>query len=577
MTLKLSLASLITVAAFVLAGCGWSETAPFDPRKLEQIQREQAAGDWPHEMAPLPKTLAPAYDAEGNPTSRPYVKSTTQPLGPEVRMTLQEVIHRTVINNLEVRVAGFQPAIDKLRILEAEAKFDPTFFSNGQAQKTFPQSRIGGGDLAPTSLLSQNLEMGLKQPLTTGGQIELKQQFQRNGEGVQSGLFANPTTRPAFYDNNLVLQLTQPLLQNFGTATNLARIKIARNDQKISQLDFRDKLETSLAKVEEAYWRLVLAQRDVQIQEALLRNTEAERDFLIRRMQKDIGALPVRQAVASVLQRAATLVSARQRVGDVSDQVKQLMNDPDHPVFGPDVIIPADDPVEVPLQYTLSDLMETALQNRFELAQQKFRIDSAQTVIGAAKNNTLPKFDVVIQAGIEGLGDDFNKALRSQGNTDFITYQFGFQFEIPIGYREAWAIYQRTMLQHTQAIWEYRKIANDVGTDIKIAHRDLKKSWERIGITRAARQAAEKTLETIDVQEKIGSVPLTANFVQLKLQLQQDLAQAQSQENQALVDYNVAISKLEKAKGTLLRYNNVVMKEEKGPMSAKMARPEAKK
>lgn len=491
-------------------------------------------------------------------------------------MTLQEVIHRMVMNNTEVRVAGYQPAIDKLRILEAEAKFDPTFFSNGQAQKTFPQRQIGGGDVAPSSLLTQSLEMGIKQPLVTGGQIELKQTFQRNGEGINSGLFGNPTTRPAFYQNDLVLQLTQPLLQNFGTATNLARITIARNDQKISQLDFRDKLETNLAKVEEGYWRLLLAYREVRIQEALLRNTEAERDLLIRKMQRDIGALQVRQADASVLQRAATLVSARQRVGDVSDQIKLLMNDPDHSVASPDVIIPADDPIEVPLEYTLSDLIETALQNRFELAQQKFRISSAATVIGAGKNNTLPKFDIVLQGGVEGLGDDFNKALRSQGNTDFITYQFGFQFEIPIGYREAWAIYQRTMLQHTQAILEYRKIAEDVTTEIRIAHRDVKKSWERIGITRAARQAAEKTLEAIDVQEK-NDVPLTANFVQLKLQFQQDLAQQQSQENQALVDYNIAIAKLEKAKGTLLRYNNVVMKEDKGPMSAKMARPEAKK
>jgi len=49
------------------------------------------------------------------------------------------------------------------------------------------------------------------------------------------------------------------------------------------------------------------------------------------------------------------------------------------------------------------------------------------------------------------------------------------------------------------------------------------------------------------------------------------VAQAQRQVVEAAISYNVALEALEKAKGTLLRYNNVVMKEEKGPMFLKMS------
>ena len=36
---------------------------------------------------------------------------------------------------LDVKVAGYQPAIDETRVTEAEARFDPTFFTNVQYSK----------------------------------------------------------------------------------------------------------------------------------------------------------------------------------------------------------------------------------------------------------------------------------------------------------------------------------------------------------------------------------------------------------------------------------------------------------
>jgi hypothetical protein len=46
------------------------------------------------------------------------------------------------------------------------------------------------------------------------------------------------------------------------------------------------------------------------------------------------------------------------------------------------------------------------------------------------------------------------------------------------------------------------------------------------------------------------------------LNQQEILTQAQREEARALADYNVAISELERRKGTLLKYDNVIMQEE---------------
>ena len=65
---------------------------------------------------------------------------------------------------------------------------------------------------------------------------------------------------------------------------------------------------------------------------------------------------------------------------DLSDKLKRLMNDPTLPVAGGTLILPASAPVEMPIRFDLGDQIDTALENRLELAQQMLRIDSASTV-----------------------------------------------------------------------------------------------------------------------------------------------------------------------------------------------------
>ncbi len=55
--------------------------------------------------------------------------------------------------------------------------------------------------------------------------------------------------------------------------------------------------------------------------------------------------------------------------------------------------------------------------------------------------------------------------------------------------------------------------------------------------------------------------------MQLKLDRQQELANSQQRENEAVSNYNIAIARLEQVKGTLLRYNNVIMEEDRLPIA----------
>src|SRR5207248_7194482 len=229
-----------------------------------------------------PTTLESTYLAEaggrGNTATKPTYPPTTGPsLGtePQIRMSLQEIVQRAVANNLDVKVAGYQPAIDQARVVEADARFDPTFFTNAQWQHQEQSVAIAQAG-ARGGVLKQDIatvQVGVRQALENGGTIELRNEsnwnwIPSNGSGL--GAIANPNP---WYTNQLVLELQQPLLRDFGNQINRARITIARNTQRISLLEFRKQLEETIADIEKTYWDLVQAERGVKIQEELLNRT----------------------------------------------------------------------------------------------------------------------------------------------------------------------------------------------------------------------------------------------------------------------------------------------------------------
>jgi len=208
--------------------------------------------------------------------------------------------------------------------------------------------------------------------------------------------------------------------------------------------------------------------------------------------------------------------------------------------------------------------VDTALNNRLELLQQEIRIQSADTVLRAAGNNLLPQLNLVGQVGLQGLAEDYGGTYSSIGRRDYFTSAIGFQFEMPIGNRPARAIWLRTQLQRLQAIEGYRSIIDQVSLEVTTGVENVKNTWDLLNQARRARFASAEALEAIRDRERAERA-LDPTFVQLKLDRESALAQAERTELEALVRYNIAVSALERAKGTLLRYNNVAIEEERLP------------
>ncbi len=592
-TLSAALASVAAAALLTsLCGCLPDDPEPYNAKALHNAARGKATGDLSagnallpqQRLSKIPTTYQSRYEAgvgdRWNPKDNPTLDATIRqsemegsggsgrPLSDDktVRLTLQDLVNRAVANNLDVRVAGYGPAIEASRIIEAEARFDPTFFTNLGVERTdraTPGSVVT--DPSGTTLRSVRtfenkqdaftLASGIKQTLETGANIQVQQQLKRTSQTPTQTIY-NP-----YVESDLTLEITQPLLRDFGAKVNRARIGIARNTSRVSLLDFRKAAEDNLAEVEKVYWELHQAEQDVYIQERLVAASRDTAEKIAVRAQQDATVSQMKQADATVQTRRAELIRTRARVRDLSDQLKQLVNDPDMPVTSNILVLPATPPLQEPVNLDTDDIIGSALLNRLELGQQLLKLDNADITLDAAKNNLLPQLNVKGTVNPNGTDRDVHDAFLQQSDFNRLTASVGFQFEIPLGNREATAIYRRSLLQRYQALDQYRSLVEQVALDVKTQLRDVQTSWQEVLATRLARIAQTESLKAIvDRRERMGEYSPTS--VQLELDSQERLAQTARAEVASLANYNTAISKLEKAKGTLLRYNNVVIEEQ---------------
>jgi outer membrane protein len=564
-----TLAALTLAAAAVVGGCGLKDPTPFDPVAMQRSFRERAEENSTAAQSPLPLSLDRTFlvkldGTQPAPKVHP-LPTTGQAVGPVIRMSLRDLVQLAAANSLQVRVSNYQPAVDQARVIEAEARFDPSFFTNFntavQSSLLASTNNVGGTN---SQFQTTTVATGFKQDLPNGGQVQLQYQLSQvmRAPGGSFGGGSLNDFGASSYESNLALQITQPLLKNFGSEVNRARITVARNTQRVSLLDARLQLEKTLSEIEEIYWQLVQAERELAIQEELYNQTVSTSILLQQRAGQDVTLVQLTQSNAALQSRALALVDARYRLRNLSHELKRRVNDPNLPVASPVVVLPDDRPVETPIKIDLAEQIESALSNRAELAQQQVRIDSATVVYKAAQNNILPELNLVGSVGYRSVSDHVLAAAAAQDDPTLLEYSVGLQLTVPLGNREARAILQRTGLQRLQAIYQYKDLIEQVTSEVKTAHDNVYASWERLGTARQSLFAAQAALDAIQQEQDVGNAALTPDFVNRKLNAQEVLAQARREDARAATDYNTAISALERAKGTLLKYDNVLMAEE---------------
>lgn len=475
---------------------------------------------------------------------------------PTAMITLEHVVKTTLNNNLNVAFARLAPAIGQNQLAAAEAAFDWVLFNNttwGNTDQPRTNSSINGATVGVSTNQANSFDtaIGVRKPLISGGQLTVQHQFIYS-DNTTPNLFLSPD--PA-RETNIVLQFDQPLLRNFGSDFTLAQVRLARNAERDAIQQLKETLIQTVTDAETAYWNLVRARDDVLVLQRLLERGE---DVVkIVRNRPDARPGNISNSAAAVQSRRADVIRARRVLRSASDQIKLLMNDPQYPIGGENMLLPVDSAIDAPVQFSLVDSLNTALANRPEVQRAILSIDNTAIRERAADNQRLPLLNLRALTRFSGLAGSTDDSYDVLTSGRFIDYQLAVQFEMPIGNRAAEAAYRGRRLERTQATLAYQDTLRRVFAEVKTTLDDIVANYQLIEQTRTARIAAAEDLRQALVDETT-TTGLTPEFLDLKLRRQQALAAAEQQENQAITEYNIAVARLHQATGTALERNRVL-------------------
>src|SRR5580698_4544536 len=154
------------------------------------------------------------------------------------------------------------------------------------------------------------------------------------GTNVQLTYFSSRAVQnsPAFtinpYTNgDLDLQVYQPLLQGFGVAVNNRNIRVAKNNMKVTDLQLKRQVITTVSAVLNLYWDLVSFNEDQRIKQEAL-NT-AQQLLEGNQRQVELGTLPtieVTRAAAEVSAAKENLLIAQTNVAQQETVLKNALS-----------------------------------------------------------------------------------------------------------------------------------------------------------------------------------------------------------------------------------------------------------
>ncbi len=469
-------------------------------------------------------------------------------------LTLQETIETVLKNNISISVQSYNSKINEQFIFEKEADFDPTVdfeFTVGE------ETRQSASTLADSKTrdLDYDWDFSVSQKFVTGGDYELTMDNNKN-QSSSSRTSLNP-----IYSSDLALTVTQPLLKDFGIDLNKREIYIAKNDQKISDHQFTEKVIATIAETENIYWDLVFSIEDLKVKEtSLQRARDLEKQV---KAQVDVGTLAeleILQAKSNVASREERLLNAQNLIDDNGDNLKSILNFSFDSEEGLKEIIPADSPVFEPgAENSLEEALKTALIHRPDLLAKKMELENRNIEAKYNENQTLPTLDLVGSLGLNGLSGDsstkngsYDSALSEAFSTDFRLWQFGINLSYPLGNRAAKSKLAIKRLEVAQLLLNIKDLEKTIVVEVREAHRQIKTDIKRVQATRVARKLAE---EKLNAEEKKFKVGLSTSFN--VLEFQEDLAEEQSNEIKAVIDYNKSLNRLHQVMARTLEAHDI--------------------
>jgi len=560
---KLVMTCAVAMAATALAAGSAAAQQRTSDIHIQELIKEAA------QIAASGQTSAPTTAQQGGRTAAPQA-------GPRVALTLDDAVKLALERNLDIAVQRLNPEVSDLAVATAQATYLPNLTSTllTQGQTTASTNSIAGG--AAASAITNdgtNWNGGLAQNLRKGGgSYSVSLNNTRTTSSSTVSLY-NPSYTPLWTAN-----YTQPLLRGFKTDASRQQLQISKLNRDISDVQLLSTITNTLSNVRNAYWDYVFAVQSVEVaqQQLNLANQQVQ-DNQTRVQVGTMAPIDVVQAQAQAASALQNLVVAQatQRTSELALK-RLIVNGTQDPNWNAS-IDPVDRPDFRPETVDVEGAIRKALSQRTDLLIAQKTVQENDVTLKYLDDQTKPQADFLANYGLSGIGGTqlirqssgvgvatnpvistlpggYGDSLASIFRNDYPRWTAQVNISYPLGLSTQKAAVARARVQLNQVQAQMKQIELQVATDITNQAITIRSNVERVQAAQSARELAQRQL---DAENSKFAVGMSTNYFVISAQNQ--LATAQNNELQAILNYRKSLVDFDRLQQTTLQSLNITV------------------
>jgi HAE1 family hydrophobic/amphiphilic exporter-1 len=557
-----------------------------------------STGIAPAELPAEPPPVAPNYTAPQRPL--PSADRVGVDVSDQYPLALNDAIRMALKNSNDIDESRVDVQIAEYNLRAARGVYDPLFSSTDYYERaTTPTSSTLGGAGASGAVTQTSgvgaLRLSGFSPWQ-GGSYEFDFSSTRLTTTNQ-----NVTLNPQ-YPTAATFIYTQPLLRNRRFDNNRRQIEIAKKNLSMSDAQFRQKAIDVISQVEQAYWDLVFALRNLQVQIDAVKQARVQVESNRRMVAQGVLApIDIVAAQTQVTTFEQNVYTAQQSVTQAENTLKTLiLPDRGAPLWSRALTPVTPVSLEAPA-VPLGDAVTSALEHRLDLAELKTSAELNKIDERYYRDQTRPQLDLVGTYTTDGLAGalvsnpnssrgtspvliqrvndlsaiaglppititstttspapnlvgGYTQSLANLFEQRYPTARVGVNLSFPLRNRTAEANLGRTLAQGTRIRDQVKQQEQLIEADVRNSLQAVRSAQAQLAAAAASRSSAEQQYESQLRQFRAGTTT-----VFLVLQAQTTLLAARGSELQAQTNLNKAISQLQHATGSTLEANNIAV------------------
>ena len=514
------------------------------------------------------------------------------------QLTLEQALAMALANNKDIESSRIDREEADYNVMGARGAFDPLVGASSQWQKQISPIASSLGGSATGALLTRTW---LADPNVSGSVPWFGGSYRADFSSQRTFTDNTFVTLNPQFPTSLNLQYTQPLLRGFGYDSNRHSLDVARKNRSLTAEQFRQRVMQVVQQTEQAYWELVYAYNNLQVQLEAVEIARQQDES--NRRQEQQGLLAPIDVVAAQTQLATFELgaySAQTALTQAENQLKTLILAGRTSTVWATALIPVTPARAAPPVLPLTDAVSEALADRPETAQVRISDEINHDDTKYFRELTKPQVDLVAsytRAGLAGpqapptanaltggfvpvidrlnalstaaglppisfnlsgggtpplLVGDYGQSLSNLWAGNFPTTQFQLRVSLPVRNRAAEANLNRSVAEARRIRNQKDQLEQSIEANVRNSMETMQSAQLRLEAARVARESAEEQYNSEQRQFRAGTSTLF-----LVQQRQSTMITARSQERRAESDLGQAVSAFELATGSILRVHNI--------------------